>query len=152
MSYKSFFLTDNRALPRLSVAHRAKIAYEVSLALEYLHAENVLHRDLKPGNILLNRDCQARVSDFGVSQRGSSNAQTLVGTPAYAAPELILEHASPGFDLSSKIDVFAFGVVLAAMFAPNGDPYHYWRRENPTKSSEQALMRNVTRRVSLIQI
>ncbi|KAJ1445758.1 kinase-like domain-containing protein [Pelagophyceae sp. CCMP2097] len=142
-----------QAMPRLSVLHRLKIAREVALALDYLHTERVLHRDLKPGNILLNQDLSTRVSDFGVSQRGSSQSQTLVGTPAYAAPELIRQSIDEaalaldgGFEVMSKIDVYAFGVVLAAMFAPNGDPYHYWRREHPRKSTEaleKGLMRAV---------
>ena len=135
--------------PRLSVARRVKIAHEVSLALAYLHAERVLHHDLKPGNILLNSDFVARVSDFGLSQlvardtdppssgSGWSSAyanrnaapkkpHVLGGTATFSAPEITLGTVNPGFHALCKLDVFSFGIVLAAVFAPNGDPYYFY--------------------------
>lgn len=134
--------------PRLSVVRRVRIAHEVALALAYLHAERVLHHDLKPGNILLNSDFAARVSDFGLSQLVSRESEvvasgasytTLGGTATFSAPEITLGRVRPGFRALSKLDVFSFGIVLAATFAPNGDPYYFYvgnraDEKGPTKN------------------
>eukprot|EP00633_Aureoumbra_lagunensis_P003111 CAMPEP_0197288074 /NCGR_PEP_ID=MMETSP0890-20130614/4979_1 /TAXON_ID=44058 ORGANISM="Aureoumbra lagunensis, Strain CCMP1510" /NCGR_SAMPLE_ID=MMETSP0890 /ASSEMBLY_ACC=CAM_ASM_000533 /LENGTH=621 /DNA_ID=CAMNT_0042758471 /DNA_START=442 /DNA_END=2307 /DNA_ORIENTATION=- len=134
-----------KAPPRLSVTHRVKIAHEVALALAYLHTEHLIHHDLKPANILLNSDFVARVSDFGLSQLVARESEsslhgvasknkgihnnpptTLGGTAAFSAPEISLGTLKKGFQALSKLDVFSFGIVLAAIFAPNGDPYYFY--------------------------
>ncbi|KAH8057196.1 hypothetical protein JL722_6839 [Aureococcus anophagefferens] len=129
--------------PRLSVNDRSLILFQVALALTYLHAERVLHHDLKPGNILLDKDLGAKVSDFGLSQlvdddggddgqrRKRSRARMSAGATAYAAPEMLGAGGgvlgggeSPrvcGFEAMSRLDVFAFGIVTAATFSQNGD-------------------------------
>lgn len=125
----------SRPPPRLSVVRRVRIAHEVALALAYLHAERVLHHDLKPGNILLNSDFVARVSDFGLSQLVSRESEvaaptatysTLGGTATFSAPEITQGTVRAGFHSLSKLDVFSFGIVIAATFAPNGDPYYFY--------------------------
>ena len=91
-----------RQTPRLTVAARTTILYQVALALQYLHAERVLHHDLKPGNILLDRDFTAKVSDFGLAQlvadtedvvsKGPTKAPRRMSagaTAVYAAPEML---------------------------------------------------------------
>ena len=93
-----------RQTPRLTVAARTTILYQVALALQYLHAERVLHHDLKPGNILLDRDFTAKVSDFGLAQlvadtedvvsKGPTKAPRRMSagaTAVYAAPEMLLK-------------------------------------------------------------
>ena len=83
---------------------RTTILYQVALALQYLHAERVLHHDLKPGNILLDRDFTAKVSDFGLAQlvadtedvvsKGPTKAPRRMSagaTAVYAAPEMLLK-------------------------------------------------------------
>ena len=93
-----------RQTPRLTVAARTTIFYQVALALQYLHAERVLHHDLKPGNILLDRDFTAKVSDFGLAQlvadtedvvsKGPTKAPRRMSagaTAVYAAPEMLLK-------------------------------------------------------------
>jgi len=130
--------------PRLTTAARKTILLQVSLALQYLHAERVLHHDLKPGNILLDRDFTAKVSDFGLSQLvgdGEASAPRRMSagaTACYAAPELLLSAgglkggaagiitARSSFEQMTKLDVFAFAIVTAATFSQNGDPYHFY--------------------------
>lgn len=65
------------------------IAAELMLAMEYIHEQGILFRDLKPDNILLHRDGHIRLTDFGLSKRTSSAASSFCGSPAYLAPEML---------------------------------------------------------------
>ncbi|CAN6334740.1 unnamed protein product [Urochloa humidicola] len=92
---------------------RRSIAVDVAKALAYLHHEchqQILHLDIKPGNILLDGDLRAHVSDFGISMsvtRGLSNVDTRGrGTPGYMAPEMMVNA------VSAKSDVFSYGMTL----------------------------------------
>lgn len=70
----------------------AKIALQVLCGLSYLHAHNYIHRDIKPGNILLNSMGEVKVTDFGISKEfvdGVEYSKTFVGTRAYMSPERI---------------------------------------------------------------
>ncbi|WOL03210.1 serine/threonine-protein kinase CDL1-like [Canna indica] len=94
---------------------RLRIALDCAQALEFLHehtAPAVIHRDFKCSNILLDHNCRAKVSDFGMAKIGSDkiNGQVLtrvLGTTGYVAPE----YASTG-KLTTKSDVYSYGVVL----------------------------------------
>lgn len=92
------------------------IFYELMLALQYLHTEvNMLHRDLKLENVLLDRFGHVRLGDFGLSAYGNAEnplKRTRCGTPAYAAPEVIKEDA-----YYSKADIWSAGVILFTMVA-----------------------------------
>ncbi|MFC4911873.1 serine/threonine-protein kinase [Actinomadura gamaensis] len=77
-------------------------------ALEAIHAAGVIHRDLKPTNILL-ADDGPRVIDFGIARAADASAATArVGTPGFMAPEQLV-----GASITSACDVFAFGMVMA---------------------------------------
>ncbi|QDT04247.1 Serine/threonine-protein kinase PrkC [Rubripirellula lacrimiformis] len=86
-----------------------RIAGDVLDALEYLHQQNTLHRDVTPGNILLPEDDDARVLliDLGLASH-QADAVSRVGTPLYLAPEI--EHPSPVW--SPACDLYGLGVVL----------------------------------------
>jgi hypothetical protein len=97
----------------------AAIGRQVADGLAAAHAAGVIHRDIKPGNILLAEDGRAKISDFGVSRAVDDVQLTrtgmIAGTPAFLAPEV-----ARGQDPTSKSDVFALGATLYA--AVEGEP------------------------------
>lgn len=97
------------------------IGAEVSEALAYAHKHGVVHRDVKPGNILL-EDGHAVVTDFGIARaleatgdEPITRAGVAVGTPAYMSPEQVA-----GENVDGRSDIYSLGCVLFEMFA--GDP------------------------------
>jgi len=86
-----------------------KFALEIAHAMNYLHSEGILHRDLKSENILLGEDLSVKVADFGISclesQCGSGKGFT--STYRWMAPEMIWEKHH-----TRKVDVYSFGLVL----------------------------------------
>ena len=90
-----------------------KILYvvsEVALALDYAHRHGVIHRDVKPANIMLLKDGKVKVTDFGIAKAVSSSqtkSGIVLGTPNYMSPEQINGH-----DLDGRSDIFSLGVVL----------------------------------------
>ncbi len=88
---------------------------QVARALDVAHDAGVIHRDIKPGNVMLARDGTPVILDFGLARADESSGPTLTataqrtGTPAYMSPEQIL---LPGSSLDRRTDVYALGVVL----------------------------------------
>ncbi|XP_019164012.1 PREDICTED: protein kinase 2B, chloroplastic-like [Ipomoea nil] len=98
---------------------RMRIAVDVARGLSFLHSldANVIYRDLKASNILLDSDFNARLSDFGLARDGPSGDRThvstrVVGTQGYAAPEYVATG-----HLTTKNDVYSFGVVLLELLS-----------------------------------
>ena len=91
------------------------IAIQVSNALDYAHMRGFIHRDIKPSNVMIKRNGEVKLMDFGIAHTRNLEALTmpgtLIGTPAYMSPEQIL-----GQQLDIRSDVFSFGVVLYEMF------------------------------------
>ena len=89
-------------------------ALELARGLEEVHTQDVVHRDLKPGNILLSRGGDAKIADFGISLEPRNTTLTqvglAVGTPVYMSPE---QHMGERADQRS--DLFSFGVLLFEM-------------------------------------
>jgi serine/threonine protein kinase len=92
---------------------RIHIAQDISKGLEYLHAEKVLHRDIKSQNVLLSKDNTAKLTDFGLSRiktetRSATKAVQSVGTLAWMAPELFVRNGVYTF----KADIYSLGMTL----------------------------------------
>ncbi|HET9102596.1 MAG TPA: protein kinase [Solirubrobacteraceae bacterium] len=109
-------LADRLRRGPLAPAVAAEIAAQLCRALARAHAENVVHRDVKPANIMLTRDGRVKVADFGVARlaEGSSDGvgATIVGTPRYMSPEQARGHAP-----TPATDVYSAGIVLYEMLA-----------------------------------
>jgi serine/threonine protein kinase len=119
-------LIDQRG--RLDVATASAIVTQTAAALDAAHAAGLVHRDVKPGNVLISKDAPLHVylTDFGLTKRTSSQSGItktglFVGTIDYAAPEQV-----KGWPVDARADVYALGCVLFEMVA--GQPP--FRREN----------------------
>jgi eukaryotic-like serine/threonine-protein kinase len=112
-------LRDRLRRGPLPVGQAVRLAYQVAQALRFAHEHGVLHRDVKPENILLTRDGSTLVADFGIARPlGADTPQQLtaagivVGTPSYMSPE-----QASGGDLDGRTDVYSLGCVLYEMLA-----------------------------------
>jgi len=123
LHYLTMELVDGRTLSsilkehkRLTIARAVDIAMQVCYGLDAAHREEVVHRDLKPGNILVEPKGRVVITDFGVacmmsaSNLVTADASSMIGTPAYMAPEQV----SSG-PLGAYTDVYALGLVLFQM-------------------------------------
>jgi Tol biopolymer transport system component/basic membrane lipoprotein Med (substrate-binding protein (PBP1-ABC) superfamily)/tRNA A-37 threonylcarbamoyl transferase component Bud32 len=104
-------LADRIKAGPLSLDETIATLERVGAALDSAHRRGVIHRDVKPGNILFDDHGDAYLSDFGIVKLSEATAQLtgsgIIGTPAYMAPEM----ADPG-GMSPSIDVYALGVTL----------------------------------------
>jgi hypothetical protein len=98
-----------------------KIAKDVALGMNYLHFENVIHRDLNSSNILLSLSKEAKVSDFGLSRKLDYGSIALkeVGTMAWAAPEVLIRQEN----YTTKADVYSYGMILWELLHDGANPY-----------------------------
>jgi eukaryotic-like serine/threonine-protein kinase len=141
-----------RLPPRLAV----HVALELARGLEAIHAVGTVHRDLKPANLLISREGEVKLTDFGVALEQSGPALTqsgvVVGTPAYLSPEQLA-----GERADARSDLFAFGVLLYELLTgktpyPESDepdsPSRLARMQRERYAAPRKLCRDVPRGVA----
>jgi len=119
-----------RKAGRFSTDFAKFYASEIVGALEYLHTKNIVYRDLKPENLLLDQDGHIKITDFGFAKLVDDRTWTLCGTPEYLAPEII---QSKGH--GKAVDWWALGILIFEMLA--GYPPFY--DDNPFGIYEKIL-------------
>jgi serine/threonine-protein kinase len=109
-------LRDRMAGGMLSLHEAVDIGAQVAAALGAAHARGVVHRDIKPGNIMLLADGHAKIMDFGIARMQTSDVRTrsgtMMGSPKYMSPEQVSGHA-----VDHRTDVFSLGSMLYEMVA-----------------------------------
>ncbi len=117
-------LTEHAEVERLDLGARLALFRAVCSAVQHAHGRSVIHRDLKPGNVLVGADGRPRVIDFGIARVLRAAEETrltggseLVGTPLYMAPEQVR-----GEEVDIRCDVYALGAILYELVA--GVPAH----------------------------
>jgi predicted Ser/Thr protein kinase/tetratricopeptide (TPR) repeat protein len=110
----------------LRASEIARIVADVAVALDYAHSLGVVHRDVKPANIILTADGTAKITDFGIARLETSNLTIdgqFIGTPNFMSPEQIT-----GKPVDGRSDIFSLGVVLFTLLTGQrpfgGDTMH----------------------------
>ncbi|KAL0227370.1 hypothetical protein P9112_014694 [Eukaryota sp. TZLM1-RC] len=115
---------------RFSVETARFYAAQIVLALEHLHSKNIVYRDLKPENLLLDSKGNLKICDFGFAKIVEDRTFTICGTPEYLAPEVIQNRGH-----GKGVDWWALGILLYEMMAG----YAPFSSENPYKTYKMIL-------------
>ena len=111
-------LSDYLAQKPLTLRQAVRICHGVARGLDYIHRMGIVHRDVKPANVLLERDLTPRLADFGLARDESEADLALtgsgiaVGTPRYSSPE---QSAGASRSVDGRADLYALGLMLAAI-------------------------------------
>lgn len=112
-------LQDRIAQGHMTLSESVRIMDRLAPALDDAHLKGVVHRDLKPGNILFDRTGEPYISDFGIAKITQAQGATvtggaIIGTPAYMSPE-----QAQGEPVDGRSDIYALGVILYEMLSGN---------------------------------
>jgi serine/threonine-protein kinase len=115
--YITMELVEGRSLQSLIDEHQSfslpravKIIEQASSALDYAHKHNIIHRDVKPANLMITADDTVKITDFGTAKIlrfNTTQTAAVIGTPSYMSPEQI-----KGKTVDGRSDIFALGVIL----------------------------------------
>ena len=100
---------------KLNTAESIPIIRQIACAVDFAHLNNIIHRDLRPANVLIEKSNKVRVADFGISKllENAPHAKTIIGTPPYMAPE----HFEGKTVFAS--DMYSIGVIFYEMLTGN---------------------------------
>jgi serine/threonine protein kinase len=100
---------------------RSRFLEEICKGMAFLHSKNIIHRDLKCGNVLLNTTVTCKIMDFGISTRVKDERSKTwcIGTSRYMAPEIC-----KGKNYNEMIDVYSFSIMMWETITGNFDPYN----------------------------
>jgi serine/threonine protein kinase len=113
---------------RFEISDSVRIMSQILEALEYSHSRGVIHRDVKPSNILITKDGQVKIADFGIAKIESSELTqigTVLGTPSYMSPEQFM-----GLTADRRSDIYSAGVIL----------YQFLTGERPFTGSNMTIV------------
>ena len=121
-------LSHYQAANPISTEQAVRWAAEIADALEYAHAHGVIHRDIKPPNILIDHHGRALLADFGIAQSATKTGRFApsIGTLRYMSPEQLA-----GAEATPRSDIYSLGVVLYELFA----------RKSPYTTDDPVLLR-----------
>lgn len=110
LDYKVSLASQNR---RMETEDIVELGIELSDALAYCAENNIIHRDIKPGNIFINKIGDYKLGDFGVARNAEGTAATMSmkGTESYMAPEVFLDTGT-GHKYGANVDVYSLGLVM----------------------------------------
>lgn len=117
---------------------------QVAEGLKFLHENDIVHRDMKPDNILYDHGSNWKISDLGLTKVVDSLMTPRVGTPLYMAPEQTRRR------YDSRVDVYAFGLIMFEICYPMKDEQHYkdtfngLRNSTPRFPGKEARLSNYT--------
>ncbi|CAO2608739.1 Mitogen-activated protein kinase 13 [Lemmus lemmus] len=96
---------------KLTDDHVQFLIYQILRGLKYIHSAGVVHRDLKPGNLAVNEDCELKILDFGLARHADPEMTGYVVTRWYRAPEVILSW----MHYNQTVDIWSVGCIMAEM-------------------------------------
>ncbi len=117
----SYFIKNHN---RLSITQVINVFVKLLAALHYSHTLGVIHRDIKPQNILIGKNNEIKITDFGIAKISSSNEltnvhETIMGTTAYMSPEQIKSQ-----EIDQRTDIYSLGIVVYEMLS-GSIPYNH---------------------------
>jgi len=115
---EGFSLKDILTRGQIAPEPAIRIIHDVALGLAFAHSQGVIHRDVKPGNIITGSDGKVKITDFGLAASRKlpeiTIEGTFIGTPAYGAPEQV-----KGGKVDARSDIFSFGIVCYEILTGN---------------------------------
>ena len=151
---------DDQRLSHIAEETQYQIWIDVARGIEYIHAQHIVHRDIKPQNILLSQTCRAVICDFGISAQlyGRDPEHFNGGTPSYVPPEYIIDQPR-----GPAGDVWAHGITMLFVFRLIPLPQRNWKiaavsQDLRTRESMldwirhiQQILQTIPRRLSLLR-